>query len=94
MEKYILNRTRCSSERLTLVKDGRGMGGAGQAEGHYSRQWYVAYGVDRGNGYQGGMNVDYALGKDHVPAEAKAKIREILGISVPTANVGPKSEGE
>lgn len=78
--EVILTRSKSSRERYKLVKDGRGMGGYGMPPDHYSRHWLVVNGVDRGNGYQGYMSVDYALSEDCLPESAKALIRETLGI--------------
>ena len=79
-EKIKLNSTTRVRGRLYLIRDGRGMGGAGSPAGHYANAWVVAQGQDRGNGYQSYMAVDYALAQEWVPAEAKALIRKRLGI--------------
>ena len=68
-----------SRDRYYLIKDGRGMGGAGKAEDHYLRQWVVVNGVDRGNGYQGYHSIDYALSVSWIPEAAKAVIRKHTG---------------
>lgn len=81
MKKIILNKTRYPHERLTLLNDGRGMGGAGKPKGHYSHAWQVACGRDTGHGYQGYMAVDYALDATATPwvsEDVRQNIRNAL----------------
>lgn len=75
-----LVKSRSSIHRYYLIKDGRGMGGAGHPANHYLNQWVVANGQDRGNGYQRYMSVDYALSGSSLPEYAKTKIRQTLRI--------------
>lgn len=83
--KISLVKSRSSRERQYLIRDGQGMGGAGEPAYHYSNAWVVASGVDRGNGYQSYMSVDYALTCEWLPENAKAIIRRTL-------NIGERSE--
>lgn len=78
--KVKLTSSSSSRDRYHLVRDGQGMGGYGQEKSHYINQWVVVNGVDRGNGYQGYMSVDYALSDGHLPDSAKQIIRKTLGI--------------
>lgn len=66
--------------RTFLINDGQGMGGAGMPDDHYLRNWIVAQGTNRGNGYQGYMSIDYALTADYISDSAKTKIRKKLGL--------------
>lgn len=81
-KKITLTTGRSSRDRYYLMQDGRGMGGAGKPESHYSWSWVVVNGVDRGNGYQGYMSVDYVLSAEvtWIPESAKRLIRKTLGI--------------
>lgn len=74
--KIILNKTRISSDRYTLIN--QGMGGANLPETHYHHNYCVVSGVDRGHGYQGYMSIDYFLTLDYVPQEAKDKLTKLL----------------
>lgn len=77
----VLTTSRSSRERYVLIPDGKGMGGYGKSRCHYLNRWVVANGVDRGNGYQGYMSVDYAISEESsLPEKAKSKIRKIIGI--------------
>lgn len=76
--KLILNNTKSSSDRYTLI-DGS-MGCAGEPTNHVNHKFSVANGIDRGRGYQGYSSVSYFLKQDHVPKEAKAKIIAICKI--------------
>lgn len=78
--KIQLTKSKSALARYYLICDGQGMGGAGNPKSHYSNRWTVVNGVDRGNGYQGYMSVDYALTVDYLPDSAKAIIRQHLSI--------------
>lgn len=80
--RIALTTSRSPRERYYLLKDGRGMGGAGEPPEHHSHSWVVVNGVDRGNGYQGYMSVDYALSDEvtWLPESAKRRIRLQLGL--------------
>lgn len=78
MLKITLVSSRRPRERFYLIKDGKGMGGAGLATSHYLNNYVVANGVERGNGYQGYTSVDYALSVDFLPEFAKQRIREAI----------------
>jgi hypothetical protein len=80
MIKVQLTKSRSSRDRHYLIRDGKGMGGGGKPEDHYLNRWVVVTGVDRGNGYQGYMSVDYALTCDWLPDGAKAVIRDTLHV--------------
>lgn len=73
---YPLNKSRRSWERYYLCA-GR-MGCHGMPEGHPNYTLQVVNGVDRGNGFQGYASCSYALTKDSMPADAKAKLRAEL----------------
>lgn len=80
--KIILNKTRFPHYRYTLIRDGRGMGGAGEPVGHYSHEWVIANGRDCGRGYQGYMSVDYALSPEnasYITEAMRAIIRKHTG---------------
>lgn len=75
--KLLLNKTRRSSVRFYLI-DGS-MGSYGEPANHANHKYQVANGIDRGHGYQGYMAISYALNEcTYLPAEAKAKIKEVL----------------
>jgi hypothetical protein len=80
--KIKLNSARSSRDRFYLIRDGRGMGGYGNPPDHYSHQWVVANGIDRGNGYQGYFSVDYVLSGEltWIPEEVRAAIRKHLNL--------------
>jgi len=75
--KVILNKTKNSSERHTLISGS--MGSAGEPATSPNHKFKVANGVDRGNGYQGYMAVSYFLnGECYAPKEAVNKCKKIL----------------
>lgn len=66
----ILNKTNRHSDRLHLIPEG--MGGAGDPIYSPHHKWSIASGVNRGNGYQGYMQILYFLTKcEWAPEEAK-----------------------
>lgn len=77
--KFILNKTRSSWHRYTLIDEG--MGGAGDPPHYPTHRYSVVNGVDRGNGYQGYSSIRYFLKEAYVPARAKRslsiKLREM-----------------
>ena len=74
-----LNSSRSSRCRYYLVNDGRGMGGYSNSPDHYSNHWVVTNGVDRGNGYQGYMSVNYAASDEGcLPSEARARLLKLM----------------
>lgn len=80
--KITLTTGQKSRDRYYLIKDGRGMGGAGKPEDHYLNQWVVVNGTDRGQGYDGYYSVDYALSDEvtWIPDHAKDLIRKTLNL--------------
>lgn len=81
MQKIILNKTRKHNDRYTLINNGRGMGGYGQAPDHYLCNWFVATGFDHPeSGYPSHTSIDYFLTLGYVPEEVKDKVRRILDI--------------
>lgn len=70
--KLILNKTRNTSERYSLIPGS--MGCAGCPANHANYKYQVVNGIDRGNGYQGYTSISYFLTQDHVPQEAKSKV--------------------
>lgn len=83
MSKIALTKSRSVRERYYLIRDGKGMGGAGNPTEHYLNNWVVVNGVDLGNGYQGYMSVDYAI--EILPAEAATIIRQTIFKYQPSA---------
>ncbi len=76
-ERYKLNQTRSSRDRLYLLHEG--MGGFGDPEDYPTHAWCVVNGVDRGNGYQGYMSVTYALKEcKWIDPETKVNLRATL----------------
>lgn len=76
--KIILNKTKISGDRYTLINDG--MGGFGLPENHYQNKFSIANGVDRGHGYQGYMSIDYFLKCNYIESELKEKVKKLLNI--------------
>jgi len=76
--KWALTSSKSSRQRYYLIKDNQGMRGASKPPNHYLNLFSVVNGIDRGNGYQGYMSIDYALQCGYIPNHAKAKIRRIL----------------
>lgn len=75
--KYILNRTKSSQDRFTLI-DGS-MGSAGDPEHWPTHKFEIANGVDKGNGYQGYMNITYALKEcSYFPEDARKRLIWVL----------------
>lgn len=75
--KAILNKTRNSSERYTLISGS--MGSYGEPSDSPNHKFEIASGINRGNGYQGYMAVSYFLSSDsYAPEEAKQKCMKIL----------------
>lgn len=74
--KVILNTTRSSSERYTLIDEP--MGNYGQPSNSPNHEFSVANGVDGGCGYQGYMSIDYFFSLDYIPKEAKIKCKQVL----------------
>jgi hypothetical protein len=73
--KIILNKTKNSSERYTLI-DGS-MGNYGEPSNHANHKFQIVSGSDRGHGYQGYTSVSYFLTQSHVLQEAKDKVKAI-----------------
>lgn len=78
--KIILNKTKNSRDRYTLIN--KGMGGFGLPENHPNNMYSVINGVDRGNGYQGYMSIDYFLSCDYllILKSSPMYLKERLGI--------------
>ncbi|MFA5935040.1 MAG: hypothetical protein WC827_04095 [Candidatus Paceibacterota bacterium] len=74
--KIILNKTKRSSERYTLISGA--MGSYGELKTSPNHSFNIANGIDKGNGYQGYSPVTYFLTSDFAPIEAKNKCKEIL----------------
>lgn len=70
--KIILNKTRNTSERYSLILGS--MGCAGCPANHANCKYQIVIGVDRGNGYQGYTSISYFIKQDYVPQEAKNKV--------------------
>ena len=66
----ILNTTTKARDRYRIINDG--MGCHGDPISDPTHHWSIAEGVDRGNGYQGYMSLDYFFQADFVPRTAKA----------------------
>lgn len=76
--KVILNKTRRSSDRYTLISGSMGSHGEPRSNSP-NHKFKIANGVDRGNGYQGYMAVNYALGEDSYLSDGiKNKIKQTL----------------
>ena len=76
MDKIILNKTRKTNDRYTLLN--LGMGGAGDPYYYPTHSHCVAQGMDRGNGYQGYMSITFFLNDESHPIEVKEKLISIL----------------
>jgi hypothetical protein len=75
--KVILNKTKNSSGRYTLVSGS--MGRYGEPKESPNHKFEVCNGIDKGKGYQGYMAVTYALSEDScLPKEAKEKLKATL----------------
>jgi hypothetical protein len=74
--KYILNKTKQTSERYSLIDEG--MGGFGDPDYYPTHKYSVVWGVDRGNGYQGYLSISYAFTRDYIPDEAKNNLVKFL----------------
>jgi hypothetical protein len=67
------------------------MGSAGESDNHPSHKVEIANGIDKGNGYQGYMNISYFFQQDYIPQETKiecARILKSLGYSDFTSKLG------
>jgi len=77
--KKILNNTRRSYDRYTLI-DGH-MGSSGCPAGHANHVFEIGCGIDRGNGYQGYCSIDYFMFSPDWPSgalEARENLKKIL----------------
>jgi hypothetical protein len=72
----ILNKTTRASDRYRIIPGH--MGNYGDPATSPNHSYQIAFGVDRGNGYQGYMSVTYFLECDHVPQEAKSRCKSFL----------------
>ena len=73
--KYILNKTRKSSDRKTLINEP--MGCYGLPKSHANYYLSIATGIDRGLGYQGYSSVSYFL-ENCKDEGIRDKIKEIV----------------
>jgi len=74
--KRILNKTKNSSERYTLISGS--MGNHGEPETSPNHRFCVANGVNRGNGYQGYTAVNYFFTQDYIAQEIKDELKRVL----------------
>lgn len=74
--KMILNKTKNSSERYTLISGS--MGNSGEAANHANNHFEIVNGIDRGNGYQGYISVSYFLTLDYIEQDMKDKVKAFL----------------
>lgn len=65
-----LNKTRFPRDRYHLIN--RPMGCSGEPEYSPTHKYSIANGVDRGNGYQGYISIDYFFKEDYIPFEVKS----------------------
>lgn len=71
----ILNKTTKTIDRYRIIAGSQG--NHGEPKGSPNHKFVVVNGVDRGNGYQGYIAVDSALGKQsYLPLEAR---RNLIG---------------
>ena len=74
--KIILNVTRKSSERYTLIDEP--MGCCGEPITSATHRYSIANGVDRGAGYQGYQSVDYFLKCEYISDNLKKHLKDVL----------------
>ena len=75
----ILNKTQSSSQRYRIQPGS--MGCAGEPENHVTSNFVIVNGVDKGNGYQGYMSVEYFLDPitcPHITDEARNNCKKFL----------------
>ena len=73
--KIILNKTKSSSQRFTLLSGA--MGNYGEPRNSPNHYYEIVNGVDRGRGYQGYMSITYALSdRSSLPEEIKRTIQK------------------
>lgn len=68
----ILNKTKSHRNRYRIVPGN--MGNHGDPKNSPTHKYHIAYGINRGNGYQGSMSIEYFLGNEgehQIPEEAK-----------------------
>ncbi len=74
--KTILNKTKKSSDRYTLINEG--MSGHSEPKNSPLHNYSVANGVDRGYGYQGYTSINYFLEDEHISNSIKLRLRKEL----------------
>jgi hypothetical protein len=73
----ILNKTTKHRDRHRILPGN--MGNAGDPKDSPNHTFHIAYGINRGNGYQGSMSVTYFFGNEsHAPEEAKQNAVKFL----------------
>lgn len=75
----ILNKTRSHRDRYRIVPGN--MGNHGDPKDYPTHKYHVVNGVNRGNGYQGAMSVEYFFSKDahrYIPEEARKNAVKFL----------------
>jgi hypothetical protein len=74
--KTILNKTTKTRERYTLINES--MGNCNEPNNSPTHKYSIANGIDRGNGYQGYMSIDYFLTIDYISNDIKNNLKKIL----------------
>jgi len=72
----ILNSTRKPRERYRIVNGGMGYYKDPQDSPNY--KYHIAIGIDRGNGYQGSMSIEYFLKEEKPPLLARVNLIKFL----------------